>query len=69
MATNVQLDAKLVTEALRLGKQRSKRALIEAALREYVERRKQAEIIGIFGQIDYDESYDYKTLRKQRRAA
>ena len=69
MATNVQLDEKLMAEALRLGKQRSKRALIEAALREYVERRKQAELIGLFGQIDYAPDYDYKALRKRRRGA
>ncbi|MDD5349197.1 MAG: type II toxin-antitoxin system VapB family antitoxin [Chthoniobacteraceae bacterium] len=69
MATNVQLDEKLMTEALRLGKQRSKKALIEEALREYVERRKQAELLGLFGQIDYEADYDYKALRRRQRPA
>lgn len=66
MATNVHLDDELISEAQRLGNHRSKRATIEDALREYVQRRKQLEIIQLFGQIDYDESYDYKSARYRR---
>ena len=65
MATNIELDDRLMQEALRLGNQRSKRATIEEALHEYVQRRKQREILGQFGQIDYDKSYDYKARRKR----
>jgi hypothetical protein len=63
MATNVHLDEKLICEAQRLGNHPSKRATIEDALREYVQRRKQLEIIQLFGKIDYDDSYDYKSAR------
>lgn len=63
MATNVHLDEDLITEAQRLGKHSSKRATIEDALREYVQRRKQLEVIQLFGKIDYDDSYDYKSAR------
>ncbi len=63
MATNVHLDEDLISEAQRLGKHPSKRATIEDALREYVQRRKQLEIIQLFGKIDYDDSYDYKSAR------
>ena len=63
MATNVHLDEDLIAEAQRLGKHPSKRATIEDALREYVQRRKQLEIIQLFGKIDYDDSYDYKSAR------
>ncbi len=66
MATNIQLNEDLITEAQRLGKQPSKRATVEEALREYVQRRKQQEVIQLFGQIDYDETYDYKTSRYRR---
>ncbi len=66
MATNLQLDEKLILEAQRLGKHPSKRATVEDALREYVQRRKQREIIGLFGQIDYDERYDYKAARLRK---
>jgi metal-responsive CopG/Arc/MetJ family transcriptional regulator len=63
MATNVHLDEDLIAEAQRLGNHPSKRATIEDALREYVQRRKQLEIIQLFGKIDYDDSYDYKSAR------
>jgi Arc/MetJ family transcription regulator len=66
MATNVQLDQELIAEAQRLGNHRSKRATIEEALREYVQRRKQLEVLQLFGQIDYDEAYDYKSARLRR---
>jgi len=63
MATNVHLDDDLIAEAQRLGKHPSKRATIEDALREYVQRRKQLEIIQLFGKIDYDDDYNYKSAR------
>lgn len=65
MATNVELDPALIEEALRLGPHSSKRAAIEDALREYVQRRKQARIAGLFGTIDYDKSYKYKAARRK----
>jgi hypothetical protein len=63
MATNVHLDEDLIAEAQRFGKHSSKRATIEDALREYIQRRKQLEVIQLFGKIDYDDSYDYKSAR------
>ena len=66
MATNVQLDPKLMREALRVGKHRTKREAIETALREYVQRSKQLGIVKLFGTIDYDPSYDYKAGRRKR---
>lgn len=66
MATNIQLDEELISEAQKLGKHPSKRATIEDALREYVQRRKQLEILNLFGQIDYDENHDYKAARVRK---
>lgn len=65
MATNVELNPQLIKEACRLGGQYSKRATIEEALREYVQRRKQVELLPLFGQIDYHVKHDYKALRKR----
>jgi hypothetical protein len=66
MATNLELNPELIEEALRLGDKRSKKAVVEDALREYVQRRKQQEIIQLFGTIDYDPQYDYKAGRRKR---
>lgn len=65
MATNIQLDEDLIAEAQKLGRHSSKRATVEDALLEYVQRRKQLEIVELFGQIDYEESYDYKLSRRR----
>lgn len=65
MATNIQLDEDLIAEAQKLGRHSSKRATVEDALLEYVQRRKQLEIVELFGQIDYEESYDYKLCRRR----
>jgi Arc/MetJ family transcription regulator len=66
MATNLQIDNDLIEEALKLGEHRTKRAIVEEALREYVQRRKQLKVLDLFGTIEYDDDYDYK---KQRRRA
>ena len=65
MATNLQIDDTLMQEALELGGHRTKRAVVEAALQEYVARRKQLQIVDLFGTIDYDEDYDYKAQRQR----
>jgi Arc/MetJ family transcription regulator len=66
MATNIDLDPALIKEAQKLGKHRSKRATVEEALREYVQHRKQRNVLRLFGQIDYARNYDYKKLRRRK---
>ncbi|MCP3704504.1 MAG: type II toxin-antitoxin system VapB family antitoxin [Alteromonas sp.] len=63
MATNLQIDNDLIQEALQLGGHRTKRAVVEEALHEYVQRRKQLKITELFGTIEYDDDYDYKRQR------
>ena len=65
MATNLEIDDKLIQEALKIGGHQTKSAVVEAALQEYVQRRKQLEITELFGIIEYDEDYDYKQQRNQ----
>jgi hypothetical protein len=36
---------------------------VNAALEEYIRRRKQLEVIKLFGTIDFDPDYDYKKNR------
>ncbi len=65
MATNLQLDDNLIREALELGKHRTKRAVIEETLQEYVQRRKQLRVLELFGTVEYDKDYDYKVQRRR----
>jgi Arc/MetJ family transcription regulator len=63
MASNLDIDDKLLEEALRVGGHRTKKATVTAALQEYIQRRKQLELLDLFGRIDYDPSYDPKNQR------
>lgn len=65
MPTNLAIDDELLEEALRLGGHRTKKATVNDALKEYVQRRKQLKILDLFGQIDYDPDYDYKEQRRR----
>ena len=64
MTTNIIIEDKLVSEAVKLGKHNSKKAAVAEALREYILRRKQAKIIDLFNTIEYDLDYNYKKQRK-----
>lgn len=66
MATNLRIDPELLDQAHRVGGHRTKRATVTAALEEYIHRRRQQEILGLFGKIDYDESHDSKRERRKR---
>ncbi len=66
MSTNLNIDDDLLAEALRLGGKKSKRETVNEALHEYVKRRKQQEILKLFGKVDFDPTFDYKKARKSR---
>lgn len=68
MATNLALDDKLLDEALELSGLRTKKAVVTQALMEYIRKRQQSQVLELFGSIDYDADYDYKTQRKASRA-
>jgi len=63
MATNLAIDDWLIEEAKLVGKHRTKKSAVTEALLEYIQRRKQSEILRIFHSIDYDQDYDHKKQR------
>jgi Arc/MetJ family transcription regulator len=67
MPTNLAIDDHLVNEAVRLGRHRTKKDAVNAALDEYIRRHKQQRILSLFGKIDYDERYDYKRERRSKQ--
>ncbi|NEN92735.1 MAG: type II toxin-antitoxin system VapB family antitoxin [Okeania sp. SIO3H1] len=54
MVTNINIDEKLLEEALALSDYSTVNFLIEAALREYIQRRQQLKVLELFGTIDYE---------------
>lgn len=67
MPTNLAIDDRLIEEARKLGRHRTKKDTVTAALDEYIQRRKQQDILSLFGTIDFDPSYDYKRERHRKR--
>lgn len=65
MATNLDLDPKLVDDVKACGSYKTKREAVTAALQEFLQRRQQREVIKLFGTIDYDPDYDYKKSRRK----
>ncbi|HBM17425.1 MAG TPA: DUF2191 domain-containing protein [Lentisphaeria bacterium] len=65
MPTNLLLNDALINQAVKLGHHKTKREAVTAALSEYVAHKKQQEIKGLFGSIDFDNSYDYKKARSR----
>jgi len=64
MATNLAIDDSLIEQAQLLGKHKTKKAVVTEALEEYIQRRKQKNILELFNKIEYEKDYDYKEQRK-----
>ena len=64
MATNLAIDDKLLQEALLISGLKTKKDTVNHALKEFVNRRKQLEIISLFGKFEPDADYDYKKARE-----
>jgi hypothetical protein len=67
MPTNLAIDDRLILEAQKLGRHRTKKETVTVALDEYIQRLKQQQVVGLFGTIDYDPDYDYKRARRMKR--
>ncbi len=64
MPSNLAIDDNLLNLAKKIGKHKTKRAVVNEALQEYIQRRKQFEITKLFGKVEYEEEYNYKEQRK-----
>lgn len=67
MPTNLAIDDALLAEAMELSNLPTKKATVNEALQEYVQRRKQLKILELFGKVDYDPTYDYKKERQRKQ--
>lgn len=65
MATNLALDPKLLEQVLELSGEPTKKAAVTLALREFIARREQKKVAELFGKLDWDAGYDYKSERSR----
>ena len=66
MATNLAIDPALLDKALEVGGEKTKKATVTRALREFIARREQARLLELFGTLDWDDGFDYKRERTRR---
>ena len=64
MATNLAIDNQLLKEALLVSGLKTKKDTVNIALKEFINRRKQQEILELFGKLNPDQDYDYKKGRE-----
>jgi len=65
MRTNIVLDDRLVKEVMRLSKARTKREAVDLALRSFVSRGKQREVLALIGEGIIAADYDVRAVREQ----
>lgn len=65
MATNLNLDPKLLNRALEVSGESTKKAAVTLALEEFIARREQRRIIELFRTLEWDPTYDYKGERSR----
>ncbi len=63
MATNLDLDDKLIRRAQSVGKHKTKREAVETALREYIARQAGRRIIEAFGKIEMVSDDEFRAMR------
>ena len=68
VATNLHIPPHLIEEAQQLGGHSTKKSAVMAALEEYIRRRSVPRIVELFGTVDYEPDYDYKTERRKSSA-
>lgn len=66
MATNLALDPELLDRALEVSGERTKKAAVTLALREFIARREQRRVLDLMGKLEWDASYDYKRERSRK---
>jgi hypothetical protein len=65
MATNLSIDPRLIERAQEVSGERTKKAAVTNALREFIARGEQKRLLELMGKLEWDASYDYKAERKR----
>ena len=68
MATNLAIDDVLLERARRVGKLRTKKETVTQALTEFIQRRRQREILKSLGTIEFRKGWNYKKDRRDRES-
>ena len=67
MATNLALDQDLLDRAFLVSGEPTKKAAVTRALQEFIARREQRRVAELFGKLDWNSAYDYKSERSRNQ--
>jgi Arc/MetJ family transcription regulator len=67
MRTNVVLDDELMEEAFRYAPVKTKRELVDLALREFISNRRRRDVRELRGSVKIRRDYNYKRLRTEAK--
>ena len=65
MPIHLDVSSSLIERARRLGKHKTKKEAVTAALNEYIRSRKQMRIFELAGKIDFDPDFDHARARQR----
>ena len=66
MAINLSIDPKLIERALAVRGERTKKAAVTKALKEFIARRERERMVELFRNLDWESGYDYKSDRSRQ---
>ncbi len=64
MRTNIVIDEQLMNEAFKYTNFKTKKEIINLALKEFVENAKRLSLLDLKGKVAFADGYDYKDLRE-----
>ena len=67
MATNLSIDPQLIDMAQKVSGERTKKAAVTKALQEFIARRRQKRLLDLFGKLEWEKNYNYKSERSRQR--
>ena len=69
MRTNIDLDDTLVDEAMRVSGAKTKKDVVDLALRALIKARTKKDLLDLVGHIDIDADFNHKKARRTRHDA
>jgi Arc/MetJ family transcription regulator len=64
MRTNIVIDDDVMQKAMSISRLKTKKEVVDRALREFVAIHSRKDLLDLRGQIQFADNYDYKALRE-----
>lgn len=65
MVTNLAIDPELLDRAVEVSGERTKKATVTKALKEFHARREQKRVVELMGNLEWDNSFNFKAARSR----